>query len=491
MTTVDVSGWAKRNLWRTNSNAVAVRAGFRQLKAPDSGRKYVGGFSVKNDRAEETWHYVFDVKTTGAKDLRLHVMDGAFNVFQTMNLGADVDPRAITHAQVFNHLVIASPDIPTLWGQIGVGMTYADSVASDSGSDVVEIPRGICSSWNNRIVICDGRIMYVSDPVALGGGDVRSFIGENANQRPGIIYGVHEGAHGMIVVVTSSGVFGLDSAAAAVGVVGSNGSNWRILSHNPATSHASSCVVRGRVFGMTQNGFALIDTENDSEQNLSELDVSRAYGPRIFDPDWRDVRMFAGDYGPLVGHSDQSAIFAFDVMTGFGSWWTSDYAPILRGTLRDTDGDQLLLCENGVYRLTGDFDGDILLSSGLSVQPKGGFVGALQAIPSKNRDVKDVFAAAATGGAGEIAIALRGSAHATTPIVDPEGFVIGTDSWTTDKRATSTPMADVRIKFGSEDAQPTREPSLEIMVDGCLTRIVDVLDVIDASGAETRPSKVG
>ena len=56
------------------------------------------------------------------------------------------------------------------------------------------------------IVIADGASLYISDPVAITGGSPRTFVAQNQNQRPGLIVGVHEGANGQLVVVTSAGV---------------------------------------------------------------------------------------------------------------------------------------------------------------------------------------------------------------------------------------------------------------------------------------------
>lgn len=489
---VDVKKWQKRNTWRTTSGALAVRPGLRRIYTPDEGRELCGGFSVRNDRVGATLHHVFSVSdSTTARDCTMHVFDGAFGELLRFQYRANVVPRALTDAVVFGQHLICSPDLPTLWGRVGNGYRIAESKASDSGAGVLAtIPRGISTTWNNRAIICEGRNAYVTDPIAVGGGDLRSIIGENAFQLPGHVYGVHQAAGGMVVFVTSAGVFGLDSSASARAIVGAAGADLRLLNHNAAVSYESSAVVRGRVFGLTEAGFALIDAESASEQVLSEIEATRYFGPRIVEQDWRRARLFAGDLGPIVGHARQFAAHFFDMIEGEGSWWTHAGDLELVGVLRDHDGEQMLIHKDGVRRIVGDFDGEVALTSGIT-QSKAVIFGALPVIPSKNRDVLQVHAAAAVGGVGSIAVALRGSQHSAIPVVDPEGFTIGADTWTSAKRATSTPMSDVRIKFGPADARPTREPTLEIAVDGCLSRIAEAIDVEEAGGAERRPSKVG
>ena len=497
MTTVDVRPWGKRNLWLSSTGQIVVRNGFRRIHAPEAGYRFLGGFSIKNGRTGEMIHHIVDMRTTKPYGVRVHVLDAAFSIFQTFNTGSEVEPPAVTFAPVFSELLIGlGPDIPLIWGQIGVGLTWATAQASDSkASNIDPLPRGIVCAWNNRAIVADGWNMFISDPVALDGGTIRSFIGANVNQRPGGIYGMHEGAHGMIVAVTSAGVYGLDSAASAIGVIGSNGADWRLLNHNVATSYESSCVVRGRVFGLTQNGFSLIDVESDAEQSLSDREMVRGNHDRVFSNDWRKARMFAGDIGPMIGHADQQAIGVFDMIAGHQSWWThgdSDVEMKLRGTLRDIDGDHLLICENGIYRVGGDFDGTQALSSIASYdQPWGGFFGSQPVIPSQNRDVREVHMAAANGGHDQ-RVTLRGESHQETAIADPQGLTIGTDAWDdADSRLTTTPIADVRVIFGSSAAEPGREMEIEVESHGAGVRVCDAIDVTDANGAKKRPTVDG
>lgn len=496
MTIHDLSQWSKRNIWRTSSGDFCVRPGLRQVyNTLTAGRHYVGGFTIVNSYTDEVWHYLFDVADTAPLGLKLHICDDSFNVWQTFSYGIDKDPRAITKAVVEGQILICTPDTPTLFGLIGGPVYLADSVASDSGSTAIAVPRGIVTPWNNRAVICEGRSMYVTDPVSVTGGDLRSIIGENQNQRPGIIYGVHEGAGGMLVCVTSEGVYGLDSAAAAVGVVGSNGADWRVLNHNQAVSHESSCVVRGRVLGLTRGGWSYIDTETDTEASLSDAYVPRAYGTRIEEDDFRYGRMFGSDVGPIVSLPDRNAAHFVDLAGRVSSWWESVFDPDdfkVRGTLQDVGGDELLICENGIFAVDGDHDGTGALT-GYVGSASGTFSGAIKTSPRQNALVRHVHVGAAVGvrlnATGNKALcAVRGAAASATPPVDANSVVLGQDIGAEDRWMT-TPLAAVRFDFGQGDNGPTRDVALEVGAEGSMTRLADTVDVELSESAPVRPIK--
>jgi len=260
-TTVDASGWASRNLWHTPDGELCVRPGLRKFYTPDTGYDIVGAFSLRNEYVDEVWTYVA-VRDTSTLLVSLLILDENFETFQEFRWGTAAVIRCITHAVVEGQLVIACPDLPTLFGMVGSSVGFALSVPSDNtATTAIDVPRGIVTAFCNRFVYADGRSLFFSDPIAADGGDGRTIVGANQNQRPGIIYGLHEGAGGMLVCVTSAGVYGLDADAAAVQIVGSNGTAWRLLSHLGAHSFLSSCVHRGRVYVLTPDGYAPGDTE--------------------------------------------------------------------------------------------------------------------------------------------------------------------------------------------------------------------------------------
>jgi hypothetical protein len=494
-TAVDLRPFAKRNCWTTADGQLCVRPGIRRVYAAESGRTIVAGFSVRNETSGEVWHYVFDVASTGTKALKLRILDEDFQTFQVFALNVDVEPRGVSFSITNGQIVICSPDFPTLWGLIGSSVRYAAPVDSISGSTSLAIPRGICTEWGGRCVIFDGRNMFVSDPIAVTGGSPQTFIAENQNQRPGVVYGAHEGAGGMLVLVTSAGVYGLDSSAAAVGIVGSHGADWRLLNHHQATSYDSSCVVGGRVFALTAAGWAVVDTDTQEEYNLVEPSASRAFGSRFALDDHRTERMFAMDQGPVIGSDTLSGIHMTDLRSSWqcSSWWTATTGDTsiagmnLRGVLRMPDGGQALLTTLGAHLLTGNGDGTSALSSA-SYVPAAHLVGNLPSAPSQNRRINQIHVGGAVGGSGLLRCSLRGEGKTATPDADAEGLTIGASTWETATRLlTATPITDRRFAF---TRNPMRDICLEVGADVGMARISPVAVLEESESAQKRPSGV-
>jgi len=479
---VDARAFSKANLWRHPSGELCVRPGLRRIYTPESGRALVGGFTNVNSYTPEVWHYVFDVATTGRLDLKLRILDETFQTFQIFSINADVIPRVITHAVVEGMGLICSPDFPTIFFVVGSGARFADTVDSDNpATTALPIPRGICTAWCNRVVIADGRSLFISDPVAATGGDVRTFVAANQNQRPGVVYGIHEARDGDLVAVTSAGVYALESAAAAVGIVGSNGTGWRLVNHTIATSYASSCVVRGRVYALTRDGWALVDVESGPEARLTEPLMPRAVFPRVSLADFRTARLYGTDEGPLVAHDGLDAVHRTDVERALGSWWRSSFDSDdfeVRGVLRELDGTERLLCENGVFAIDGDFDGEIELADDFD-EVTGSLFGTIQPNPEKARTVRHVDACAAVGGTGSLlGVSLRGSRKSAAMSADGNGLTIGVDDWNeTGKRLTTTPLTSARFDFGKARCETTDDVGIEIEVKGCLNRVSESLNV--------------
>lgn len=485
----NVNEWSKLNIYPLQSGQFAARPGLRRLHTPDAGRIFVGGFSVMNPYTSETWHYVFDIVSATTTGLRLSILDEDFLVWQQFNCNADVDPRVITHAVVEGELIIASPDFDTLWGLVGSGVIFAKKVASDNpATTAIDIPRGICTPWCNRVVIANGASLFVSDPVSATGGSTRTFVGQNQNQRPAPVFGIHEGAGGQLVVLTSRGAYGLDASAAAVGIVGSNGTDWRLLNHHETYTYASSCVVRGRVYALSKAGYLLVDVENDKEEGLDDVMAPRAYGPRISSDDYRSSRMVSGDEGPYVAYGDALSVHA--VSDGLRSWWTCSVNSSfrMRGTLRTPDGREMLLAEDGIYLPGGNVDGGQLLSSEAATQPKAVMCGVITLDPSANPTVREVTYGASVGGAGSIYAAVRGDAQSATPPADTRSLVIGTSSWgATGVIYQPTPIASRRLQFDLNGD----DVSIEVAADYPETRLHVAAAVELSKSAPSRPNDRG
>lgn len=495
MTLVDARGWSKRNCCRLASGELAVRPGLRRVLAPDSQRMFCGGFSILNQFTGETWSYVFDVTSSVSsnRDLRLRIYDEDWQIFQTFSLNRNVDPRVITHAVVEGEILICSPDFPTLFGLVGSGVILAVKVASDNPSTTaIDMPSGIVSSFGNRFAIADGVTLYFSDPLTPTGGDARTFVPQNANQRPAPIFGLHEGAGGALVCITRAGVFGLDSSAGAVGIVGSNGTAWRMLNHAESYSFCSSAVVNGRVYALSRKGYKLVDVENDTDEVLNDPMVPFTYGARIASDDWRTARMFSGDDGPYV--SITGACSAHDLDEKIRSWWSCNVGSTfnVRGVLKTPDGDDMLLAEDGIYEVVqeGNFDGDTT-STPAGTQPKGFLAGRVLTGPADNFTARDVTATASVGGTsgGVVYIAVRGDAP--TPAVVPadiRGLVEGSSSWGASGRIYEpAPLQVQRAQFDLN----SRDVSVEYGADFPSTRLGEGVDVVPSESAKKRPVERG
>jgi hypothetical protein len=327
-------------------------------------------------------------------------------------------------------VLICSPDMPTLYGLVGSGLVLATKVASDNpNTTALPIPRGIAATICNRAVIAEGSTLYISDPTAITGGTIRTFVGQNVNARPGVIFGVHEGAGGALVAVTSAGVYVLDSAAFAVGVVGSNGADWRLANHHQSYSYDSSCAVRGRIYALTQRGYALVDVENDEEALLDDPLQPRFYGPRVSSSDWRAARLYPGDDGPLVGYGGRLNVA--NLTDGLKSWWDSDVSADFSvcGVLRDQDGGLMLLSADGVYQIGGNFDG--LFTTGVSGSTtRAVLAGPVPSPPQINQTLRSATWRVGVGGDGEVTFAVRGQQVVSgTPPADSRGVVVEVNSW--------------------------------------------------------------
>ncbi len=507
MTAMDASKWTKLNMWRLSSMEMCTRPGFRtiftssQLPPFISPPEIVAGFTAQNPFTGEFWHYILAADAIDFKNLTLFILDDNFQIFQQFAIKSDVIPGVVTFAVVQGYIVIASPDFPTVWGLIGSGVRYAEKVASDNPSTTaINVPRGICTAWCNRIVIANGNNIFVSDPIAATGGDARTFVAENQNQRPGVIYGIHEGAGGMLIALTSEGVYGLDSSAAAVQIVGSNGTDWRVLNHHRSTTYGSSAVIRGLCYALTQDGFILADQETGEEFILTDPILPRAFGPRISLQDYRTAIMLAWDWGPMVSAEAIDALFVSDLAHEVHSWWRGPPSPIgaapgrlkVRGLLRDTDGNQMLLTDSAVIRVAGNFDGAFPLTAINATQPSGVLFAPLPSNPVQNMLVRHVAFCAEIGGFNSMSAAVRGKPYTTVPPVDIDGLTIGSDVWgTLAKRYTTTPLVDVRFDFGDKDSSATRDAGIEVSTKGCLNRVASIVDIGLSESATSRPTKTG
>lgn len=492
---VECAAMAKRDVWTSSDWRLCVRPGMRQIYTPPSGTHIVAAWSVRNDFADEVLHYV--VVSDGVGTLRFLILDENFATFQDFRLSVDVEPRIVTHVVVEGQILICSPDFPTLWGLVGSGLVVATKVASaNTTTTAIDVPRGIACRFCNRAAVANGRVLYFTDPVAPTGGDLRTFVVENTNGRDGVIYGIHEGAGGSLVCVTSQGTHALSTDAAAVQIVGSNGTPWQILSHHSAYAYRATAAYRGRVWALSRRGIVQCDVEEGDEVYLSDPVMPRAFGARAHEDDYRACRMSETDDGPAVV-SDNLQLFArYDVERELVSWWTnadinnSNVRGDVVGTLHDVDGTEIFACTNGAYRVVGDFDGASDLAS--PYDPVSGVLAArVETQPAENATVRHIDAAAQCDGQNRIDVALRGKAAGGVPLVDPNGLIVGTSTWGATATWQPTPIVGMQGQFGEDDAQASRDVCIEVRAQGYGARFADSVTVATSDSAPARPQNVG
>lgn len=477
---INVRTWARRNVWPLQSGELAVRPGLREVYTAESGRVVVAGFSVRNPFSGDVWHYVVDVASSGAADTKIRIYDEDFQAIQVYDTSADVRPRAVTHAVVQDHIIITSPDFPTVWGVIGSGITTAEKVDSvNTTRTTLDVPQGLCVSWADRCVIADGSSIFFSDAVTLSVGDPRAFIGDNQVSRPGVIYGLHVGAGGSLVVVASDGVWALPEDAAGAGQVVFG--LWQRLTDHQASGFMQSCAVRGRIYGLTRRGYRLIDTQGTDEVLLDDPVMPRAIVGRIATEDYRAAgRMLASDLGPIVSLDDLDTFHMHDLATGATSWWemlvTGEEGHVV-GVLEENDGDVMLLTEKGGYRLFGNFDGDATSEDGTVA---GVLAGVIPTPPGLSPVLRAVDWASDTQ--GDIEVSVRGTTKTKAP---PQvGVVEGSSTWNGSDLWETPPLRSRRTRWSVR----RDDLAVELSADNCLQRLGDTVDIEFAGPGARRAS---
>lgn len=499
-----IKSWGKKNA-ETIDGKLYSRRGMRRIYGIDTTTtldEFVGGFSFRDPWIGEIRHYLFtyvaDFSSTSR--VRMDVLSEDFSeVIQTMDIPVERKPRVVTWAAVESFLMITSPDFPTLWGPIGSTIIFAQKVNSVSrSSSVIEVPRGICTKWNNRVVIADGASLFVSDPVAATGGDLRTFPAVNQNQRPGVVHGIHEGKNGELICATSAGVYALPGEASAVGRVGSNGVAWSLVSYHKTTDFGQTCASNGRVLGLSDSGFVFIDGLGEKEQKLADDPTPRYYGPFIDPSTFMDGRITATEDRIYVYIPGVGATYTVNPKEeeDTGSWWVSSISlngvptSCVIGSLHDDDGN-LILCRHSVFRQIGNIDKDETAANEAFVDVECVIHGKLQSTAIDDTCIVHVHWETAVptdmaNTTGTVQMSIRGKA----PVL---GFVDGSAESEMVKDGTVWGTAGVR--WMPKTLQKTRfdtderasEQTIELLVKGADTALADniVVEVSNSNPART------
>ena len=496
---IDTSNFDLRNMDVNQSGELSVRGGEHIMQAiinPESvtgsaGRKsFVGerALSVKSQFVDDIQFYVIGgnrdapgVLANG--DLWLQVLEEDLtygNRKQCINLGRYRPIRAVSSAVINGQLIISGPDIPTLWGYTGSGLTFARK--QDSVNVTVEtlsMPNGICVSWAGRCVIAKGETLFISDPLAP-----RTYTAGGIVPLSGFIYGLHVGINGDLIAVTADGVFSLSSQAAAQGqrIIGS----IQKLSNYRASKYNCSALTPNGVYGLTRRGMARIDIDSGQEISLSDGSYVRSLTEMINFPDYRVGEIFETQKGACVSigdiDDDQDGDFTggacmVNFESGLKSWWTMKGRSSIRSIFTTREGDDsffVLSGLDGVVSKTHIQSFDRIGNS--NAIPTTGFasgivVSGLETSPV----VRQVYLSANNGGL-KTSCAVRGQKFRRNGTLQEvttksNGIVIGADTWATamtDSRRYKTAEL-VRARF--DFAKKTNDISIEVGIEGATSRV--------------------
>lgn len=477
MPNISTKDWAWRNLWTSASGDVVVRPGFREIATATTyvaSSEFLWGTSVHFDATDEIRHYVCNwVESTSTA--YIVILDENYEEVQEFTWGY-VKPEAITHASVGNQIMICSPQLPTVWGQLGGAIYEAEKADSvNSSYTTIDIPRGLCVGWGSRVVISDGTSVYFSDAWAITT-DVdtqnapRAFVSTNVVNPTGagVIRGMHVSSNGDLYLVSNTGVWALNYEAGITGqfVRGA----WQKVTDYDSASYGGSCVSRGRVWGLTKRGMRLLDSADGTELYLNEPVVSTSDAPRVSVPNYLAVStLLPGEDGPICAVESLEAAHFVDQEQGSRSWWfhsaTSGFK--LRGLLKDYDGNEILITDEHLILPIGNYD------TGEGTV-KGSFLGRLESDPEDSQVIREIHISSDTQ--NNVFANVRDSEQ-TEAMIITQPCVIGTNSWDSGSKYQelflqsgvvhySIRTDDIAIQFGAEDCGSRVEPRLNTNLRG-------------------------
>jgi hypothetical protein len=457
----------RRNLIQARPGEVRLRPGFRQvLSAPAGNYRFAGGKTVRVPSSGRLWHYVVEEYLVGGGNARLKVYDEDFNVVQTLALtGAQPPIPVVTCAVLGRDMLISGPRMPPVKVLLGSYAEIAQPVPSlNNLRTALPIPRGPAVGWAGRVCVAANNGVYISDPFAPF-----TFISANIVAAPSAspVFGVHIGAEGALVLFTESGAWAMPEEAAASYKVSPDLSR---LDSTPVFNYAQTAEARQRVFGVSRRGLGMVYPAGE-EIDANELDIPRGISPRIASPDFRmSARLVGCDEGLMMSYG--GAVFRFDLAAGDHGWWTTPEDDELEivAVLRDVNGEEIFLTRNGGYKLTGNFDGEVLYTSENGTPVKGYFAGPLPVEPDLALDILETRFK--TDSDGSALHSINGSAGSKqVPQHRPRFDDNAGDSWGDDTTMRSPKLTQTTL---THDERYTEVPegSFEVGAEGPGARVL-------------------
>lgn len=456
---------------------IAVRAGFASHATPQGSDVFVAGFTVENPRTTEPWHYLFEQNaSTGALTLRVYTEE--FTVMFSVSLGTvTVDP-VITWAVMNDQLFINSPSFTVpLYGLVGSGLTPALKTATKNPElTAIDIPNGHVCAWKNRIVIANGRLLYIN----TGAVDTRTFISQNVISLSGEIYDIFEGPDGALYIFTSRDAYALPSDALSQSQL-----SIGFVDTIPGVQTArprGAVVTAGLMLALCSDGLSIITRTSQTRLDVTPYEGPRARSAPIEVGDYRvEGQLFATANGALLSVPGAATPFVLNVDTrsAFRSYQWARAANPLRvvGTLRTRDGGTLYVTRARVLEPIGTLDPDGLAPEGVACVRMGGK--ADEALGLR-------FLTISTDVAGQATRAFTAgvSSTITSPTLQRDP-VIGTSLWSASLLYASRTARTVRHPFPGERQY---DVLVEMGVDGA-GRTLGVGDVEYVGQAPKRRSR--
>ena len=343
-----------RDVWTLQSGEMAVRPGLRELFSTTTDNvSPLECFSVKNVFSDGIRHYVLaDNETQGY--ISLIVYDEEFIIQDELKLldsGAYVS--RMDYALVNGEMIISGPELPTIWGYNGSGIRLAVKQPSINPSlTEIDIPNGLCTDWAGRAVIARGEALFISDPLAP-----QTYTADGIIPMPGHVYGLHTTEAGALVVVTTSGTYGLnpDAAAQGQGIV----NVMQQLSDYSADDYNQTTTNGNAVWGLSRRGVSAVNVPSSSEIPLSDGVQDRVWSEMIDYPDYRSGSIYSTSHGivvaigaltdyPTVGADHEipkksGGFWIVDGDRGIKTWWTSIAYQLFAGALFEREGDDMFV----------------------------------------------------------------------------------------------------------------------------------------------------
>jgi hypothetical protein len=477
-----VKHWDTRNVVVNSDGKKVVRPSFKHVVS-NSGitgsEIIIGAFSVLNGRTGDHYHYTIDCGTgvTFSTVTNIRVWDHFWNPVQTFAVPTRVPPSSFSYAVVEDSLLIGFPSTSVVGGLVGGNLyrlTLGTPVNPNTAS-LTSFPRGLVASWAGRSVVADGNIIYFSDAIFPV-----NFTGANTINAPSeYVWSLHTANGGSLVIVTSAGVYGLPESASWNGQGGIVSPMWEKLSDYGASNYNKTTVYKGRVYGLTQNGYTLVDREDQNEVYVSEQAGSRTNFGKISFPDYREGKMFAWSRGIIISIGRFSCMV--DLEANVISWWSTVSTTLekqtnISGVMREADGSDVFVVNNFPCILNGN---DITLETVVT----GIIAGRIDHDPSESPVIRQV-SLMANAPSESLYVAINDKVKSTTfPTQSP---LIGTDTWaSTTVFMQEDKMRSRQLTF----AERGDELFIEVGVTQHPTKIPEVINIEFAGVGRRRPSK--